>query len=97
MEKLNEYISKCANEIKSRGLCEEGDEARPAFLMVAVTELPEANVGISISMGGDGVRLVAAIVSLFDKEPTLARIFKTAMEKYLIEKMRTKIKCNTEC
>ena len=47
MEKLDEYISKCANEIKSRGLCEEGDEARPAFLMVAVTESPEANLGIS--------------------------------------------------
>ena len=98
MEKLNEYMIKCANEIKSRGLCEEGDEARPAFLMVAVTDSPASeNVGISISMGGDGVRLVAAIVSLFDENPTLARIFKTAMERYLIEKMRTKMKCNTEC
>ena len=97
MEKLNEYMIKCANEIKSRGLCEKGDEARPAFLMVAVTEPPADNVGISISMGGDYIRLVAAIVSLFDENPTLARIFKTAMEGYQIEKMRTKMKCNTEC
>lgn len=68
MEKLYEYISKCAAEIKSRGLCEEGDEARSAFLMIAVTEPPATeSVGISMAMGGDAVRLTAAIATLFDE------------------------------
>lgn len=90
MEKLNEYMIKCANEIKSRGLCKEGDEARPAFLMVAVTEPPADNVGISISMGGDGVRLAAAIASVLDNNPKLARILKAAIVAHHFNKMRPK-------
>lgn len=98
MEKLNEYISKCAEEIRSRGLCEEGDEAHPAFLMIAVTEPPATeSIGISIAMSGDAVRLTAAIVTLFNDEPELARIFKAAMETHLIKEMRTIVNRNTEC
>lgn len=98
MEKLNEFISKCADEIKRRGLCKIGDEARPAFLMIAVTEPPASeNVGISISMGGDGVRLAAAIATLFDDNPKLASIFKAAMTTHLAKKITTEVKCNTEC
>lgn len=99
MEKLNEYISKCANEIKSRGLCKKkGDEAHPAFLMIAVTEPPAANsVNISIAIGGNGLRLEAAIVSALDENPMLASIFKSAVMAHFVKKMGTEVKCNTKC
>jgi hypothetical protein len=98
MEKLNEYINKCANEIKSRGLCEKGDEAHPAFFMIAVTESPAANnVNISTAISGDSLRLGAAIVSALDKNPMLASIFKSAVMTQLVKKMGTEVKCNTKC
>lgn len=98
MEKLNKYIAKCAIEIKSRGLCEKGDEANPAFLMIAVTESPATNnANISVAIGGNGATLAAAIVSAFDENPALESIFKAAMTRHLIKKMETKVKCNSEC
>lgn len=98
MEKLNEYIQKCADEIKSRGLCEKGDEARPAFLMVAVTKSSATNnANISAAVGGDGRTLVAAIAAVLDDNLVMASIFKAAVKAHLTKMMRTEVKCNAEC
>jgi hypothetical protein len=98
MEKLNEFIQKCANEVRSRGLCKEGDGAHSAFFMIAVTKSPATkDVGISMSIGGNGVSLAAAITTVLDDNPKLASVFKAAMEAHLINKTRAEVKCNTEC